>query len=353
MANMAQAIRMALHYGEEHLDLKDIFGQDTGPPLGGVFTVTQGLKTAWNTPLDEKGIVGTAIGLALAERRCVAEVQFADYIFNAMDLLKLAGGVRWSSNGQFNLSLVLMTPTGAGIHGSIYHSHSFESWAARLPGWKVVMPSDPLSAYGLMLSALVDKNPVLYLKPKALLRVRGGGKIPGEPLKDSDLKKMIDAPVVPEERAHWKPQWPNLKEYFVPIGKAKVINPGRGVSVVSFGRSLFLCRKALELLGQEAEEVELIDMQSIYPYDWSLIKKSILKTKRVLFVNEDTEVVNFAEHLAYRCMQECFYELFAPPRVLAGKNLPGIGLHPNLERATVPQAVDIAEHIRSLLKQQP
>ena len=103
----------------------------------------------------------------------------------------------------------------------------------------------------------------------------------------------------------------------------------------------------------QKRQVELIDMQSIYPYDWSLIKKSILKTKRVLFVNEDTEVTNFGEHLAYRAGKECFYSLYASPRVLAGKNLPGIGLHPNLEKATVPQEDDIVSAITELVKEQP
>ena len=352
MANMAQAIRMALHYGEKHLHLKDVFGQDVGPPLGGVFTVTQGLETAWNTPLDEKGIVGTAIGIALTGERCVAEVQFADYIFNTMDLLKLAGNCLWSSNGQYALPFVLMTPTGAGIHGSIYHSHSFESWASRLPGWKIVMPSDPLSAYGLMLSAIEDPNPVLYLKPKALLRVKGKERIPGEPEKESQLREMIDAPL--GDRSKWKPKWPALKEYKIPIGKAKIIQSGASITVVSFGRSLFLCREALKKMDQkEKEKVELIDMQSLYPYDWSLIKKSVLKTKRVLFVNEDTEVTNFAEHLSYRAGKELFYSLYAAPRVLAGKNLPGIGLHPNLEKATVPQTDDILLAIRELIQEAP
>ena len=353
MANMAQAIRMALHYGEEHLNVKDIFGQDVGSPLGGVFTVTQGLKTAWNTPLDEKGIVGTAIGIALTGERCVAEVQFADYIFNAIDLLKVAGGELWSSNGQYPLSFVLMTPTGAGIHGSIYHSHSFESWASRLPGWKIVMPSNPLSAYGLMLSAIKDPNPVLYLKPKALLRVKGHKKLPGEPEQESQLKKMIDAPVEHKYRKNWKPKWPDVKEYLVPIGKACIVQSGDQVTVVSFGRSLFLCQQALQQMGDAGKEVELIDMQTIYPYDWQLIKSSILKTKRVLFVNEDTEVTNFGEHLAYRASKECFYHLYAPPRVLAGKNLPGVGLHPHLEKATVPQAGDIAREIQSLAAENP
>ena len=349
---MAQAIRMALHYGEEHLHLKDVFGQDVGPPLGGVFTVTQGLKTAWNTPLDERGIVGTAIGIALTGERCVAEVQFADYIFNTIDLLKMAGNCLWSSNGQYALPFVLMTPTGAGIHGSIYHSHSFESWASRLPGWKIVMPSDPLSAYGLMLSAIEDPNPVLYLKPKALLRIKGEDKIPGEPEQESRLRKMIDAPL--GDRSKWKPNWPSLKEYKVPIGKGKIIQSGSLVTVVSFGRSLILCREALKKMNeQERAEVELIDMQSLYPYDWSLIKESILKTKKVLFVNEDTEVTNFAEHLSYRAGKECFYSLYAAPRVLAGKNLPGVGLHPNLEKATVPQVDDIVSAIQELMKEQP
>src|SRR5687768_11613004 len=161
MATMAHAIRMALHYGEKHLGVTDIFGEDVGPPLGGVFTATQGLTKAWNSPLDERGIIGAAIGLALAGQKPVAEIQFCDYIFNTIDLLKLAGNSCWSSNGQYPLSMVVMTPSGAGIHGSLYHSHSFDAIASRLPGWKVVMPSTPVDAYGLMLSAIEDPNPVL------------------------------------------------------------------------------------------------------------------------------------------------------------------------------------------------
>ena len=351
VANMAQAIRMALHYGEQHQDVTDIFGQDVGAPLGGVFTVTQGLKTAWNTPLDERGIVGTAIGIALTGRRCVAEIQFADYIFNAIDLLKLAGNCLWSSGGQYNLPFVLMTPTGAGIYGSIYHSHSFESWASRLSGWKIVMPSDPLSAYGLMLSAIEDPNPVLYLKPKALLRIRGKEFIPGEPEDEQQLKKMIDAPV--KNRDRWEPRWPDLKRHVIPIGKARIIQSGNQISLVSFGRSLYLCKKALEKMGDISQSVELIDMMSIYPYDWSLIKQSVLKTKRILFVNEDTDITNFSEHLSYRVTKECFYDLFASPRVLAGKHLPGIGLHPNLEKASVPQVDDIIAEIQNLIHLKP
>jgi 2-oxoisovalerate dehydrogenase E1 component beta subunit len=153
MANMAQAVRMALHYAEENLGVTDIFGEDVGAPLGGVFTCTQGLKTTWNAPLDERGIIGMAMGLAMGGARPVAEIQFCDYIYNTIDLLKLAGNTLWSSNGQWNLPMVVMTPVGSGIRGSIYHSHSFDAAMTHIPGWKTVMPSTPLDAYGRLLTA--------------------------------------------------------------------------------------------------------------------------------------------------------------------------------------------------------
>ena len=351
MSNMAQAIRMALHVGESKLGVKDIFGQDVGAPLGGVFTATQGLKNAWNTPLDERGIIGMAMGIAMAGDRCVAEIQFADYIFNTIDLLKIAGNTNWVTNGNYTLPMTVMTPVGAGIRGSIYHSHSFDAWASRLTGWKVVMPSNPLDAYGLLLSAIQDPNPVLYLKPKALMRVKGEELLPGEPADEKELKSRIDAPI--GDRTDWKPKWPQLEEYFVEIGKGKITREGKDVTVVSYGRHVLLCNEVADQLKAEGYSVEVIDLRSIFPYDWQMIKNSVEKTKRVLFVNEDTEVTNFAEHLVYRCVQELFYHLHARPRVLAGKNLPGIGLHHNLEDASVPQKADIMKEIREILSEEP
>src|SRR5947209_16848310 len=134
------------------------------------------------------------MGIAFAGGRPVAEIQFCDYGFNTIDLLKVAGNQRWAGAGQFDMPIVVVMPSGSGIRGSLYHSHSFESWASRLPRWKIVMPSTPLDAYGLMLSAIVDPNPVLVLLPKALLRVRGDQRLPGEPDDDNLLKEMIDAP---------------------------------------------------------------------------------------------------------------------------------------------------------------
>jgi len=351
MATMTQAIRMALHYSETHLGVKDIFGQDVGAPLGGVFTATQGLKTTWNSTLDERGIIGMAMGIAMAGDRCIAEIQFCDYIFNTIDLLKIAGNTNWVTNGNYSLPMVVMTPVGAGIRGSVYHSHSFDAWASRLTGWKVVMPSNPLDAYGLMLAAVQDPNPVLFMKPKALMRVRGDEMIPGEPADEKELKAMIDAPI--GDRSKWKPRWPNLSEYIVPIGQGKITRTGEQITLVSYGRMLLLCNEVADQLKEQNISVEVIDLRSIYPYDWQMIKNSVMKTGRVLFVNEDTEVTNFGEHLVYRCVQELFYHLLARPQVLAGKNVPGIGLHPNLEDASVPQKHEIFDAIRSILDEVP
>jgi 2-oxoisovalerate dehydrogenase E1 component beta subunit len=351
MANMAQAVRMALHYAEENLGVTDIFGEDVGAPLGGVFTATQGLKTAWNSPLDERGIIGMAIGLAMAGAKPVAEIQFADYIYNTIDLLKIAGNTCWATNGDWNLPMVVKTPVGSGIRGSIYHSHSFDATATHIPGWKIVIPSNPLDAYGLMISACQEINPVMYLEPKALLRIKGEERIPGEPDNDKLLSKMIDAPL--GDRSQWKPQWPELQAYAVPIGKGKVVRAGSQVTVVSYGRTLPLCKKAAEDLAAEGVDAEVIDMRTLWPYDWEMIKGSVEKTGRVLYVNEDTEVTNFGEHLVRRTVEELFYKLVAPPRLLAGKFVPGIGLADTLEMASVPQQADITAAIRTLAAEQP
>jgi 2-oxoisovalerate dehydrogenase E1 component beta subunit len=338
---------MALHYGEEHLGVTDVFGEDVGPPLGGVFTATQGLRTAWNSPLDERGIIGTAMGIAYAGGRPVAEIQFCDYGFNTIDLLKVAGNQRWASAGHFDMPIVVMMPSGSGIRGSLYHSHSFESWAARLTGWKVVMPSCPLDAYGLMLSAIADPNPVLVLLPKALLRVRGDELLPGEPADQAVLKEMIDAPV--GDRSSWQPRWPELQPHFVPFGVARRVREGSAATVVSYGRTLPLCVQAADELSREdGLSFDVLDLRSIFPYDWKAISQSVLRTGRVLIVNEDTEVTNFGEHLLRRVIDDHFYDLLVRPRVLLGKHVPGIGLNQVYERNTVPQLPEVKVALREV-----
>ena len=353
MATMIQAIRMALHVGESRLGVTDIFGEDVGPPLGGVFTGTQGLTTAWNTPLDERGVVGMAIGLALAGQRPVAEIQFCDYAFNTIDLLKVAGNIHWSSAGDWNVPMVMMTPVGAGIRGSIYHSHSFDATATRIPGWKIVMPSTPRDAYGLMLSAILDPNPVMFLKPKALLRARHkpGEEVPGAPADDKVLSSMIDAPL--GDRTGWKPQWPDLEELYIPIGEARVARAGTRVTVITYGRNVPMAVEAADELAADGIDAEVIDLRSLHPYDWNAIVTSVRKTNRILCVNEDTEVTNFGEHLIRRIVEELFYELHAPPKLLAGAHVPGIGLADTLETASVPQKAGIKAAIAELAGHEP
>ncbi len=347
MASIAQAIRLALHVGESELGVTDIFGEDVGAPLGGVFTCTQGLEKTWNSPLDERGIIGTAMGLGLAGCRAVAEIQFCDYIFNTIDLLKLAGNSCWSSVGQFNMPIVVMTPVGSGIHGSIYHSHSFEAMMSHIPGWKIVLPSTPIDAYGLLLSAIEDPNPVMFLYPKALIRLPGEERIPGEPAEAKELSRMIDAPLG-ELRSKWKPSWPALPHYRIPIGKAKTIKAGRDLTVLTYGRLAPVSKTAAEALEAEGISAEVIDLRSLHPFDEEAILESVKRTRRCLIVNEDTEVTNYGEHLLRVVNTACFYHLEAPPVLLAGMNTPGIGLAWGLEEVQVPQRQSVASAMREL-----
>lgn len=347
MATMVQAVRMALHVGETKLGVTDIFGEDVGPPLGGVFTATQGLRTAWNTPLDERGILGAAMGLAMAGQKPVCEIQFCDYAFNTVDLLKVAGNTYWASGGDWNLPLVMMTPVGSGIHGSLYHSHSFDAQATRTPGWKIVMPSNPRDAYGLLLSAIEDPNPVMVLIPKALMRAKASGPdelIPGEPEDARTLGKMIDAPI--GAREGWEPEWPDTAIEKVPLGVAKIVRAGTDVSLFTYGRMVHVAKRAAEELAAEGLEVEVLDLRSLHPYDWAAIATSIRKTRHAVFVNEDTEVTNFGEHLIRRALEELWDVLETAPVLEAGKHLPGVGLADDLENASVPGLASVKDAIR-------
>jgi 2-oxoisovalerate dehydrogenase E1 component beta subunit len=215
------------------------------------------------------------------------------------------------------------------------------------------MPSTPRDAYGLMLSAIVDPNPVMYLMPKALLRVKAeaGETIPGEPDDDKLLSSMIDAPL--GDRSAWKPRWPELEEMYVPIGKARIARPGSHVTVLTYGRNVLMSLAAAAELAADGIDTEVVDLRSLHPYDWDAITASVRKTNRVLCVNEDTEITNFGEHLIRRITEELFYELHAPPRLLAGGHLPGIGLADNLEMASVPQKDGVKAMIAELARHEP
>lgn len=348
MANIAQAIRLALHVGETRLGVTNIFGEDAGPPLGGVFTCTQGLETAWNSPLDERGIIGTALGLGLAGQRAVAEIQFCDYIYNTIDLLKLVGNSCWASMGQYPVPIVVMTPVGSGIHGSLYHSHSFDAVMTHLPGWKIVLPSTPIDVYGLMISSIKDPNPVMFMYPKALIRQQGTEKIPGVNHSPRELSKLIDAPIG-AKREGWKPQWPELPDFEIEIGKAKKLTEGTDLTVATYGRTAPLAAKVATKLAEEGISVEVIDLRSLWPWDKEMVFESVKKTGRLLSLNEDVEVTNFGEHILRAVSDECFYWLEAPPKLVAGANTPGIGLAWSLESQQVPQADHVEAAMRELV----
>jgi 2-oxoisovalerate dehydrogenase E1 component beta subunit len=176
-------------------------------------------------------------------------------------------------------------------------------------------------------------------------------EIPGEPGDDKALAKMIDAPL--GDRSKWKPQWPKLEDLFIPIGQARVARPGTSVTVVTYGRNVPMAVLAADELAGEGVEAEILDLRSLHPYDWDAIKASVRKTNRLLCVNEDTEITNFGEHLIRRCVEELFYELYAPPKLLAGAHVPGIGLADNLEHASVPQKDTIKAAIRELARHEP
>ena len=162
---------------------------------------------------------------------------------------------------------------------------------------------------------------------------------------------MIDAPL--GDRSKWKAKWPELRDYTVELGKGKIVREGHQVTVVTYGRHVLIARDVADKLREEGISVEVIDMRTLWPYDWAMISESIKKTKRVIFVNEDTEVTNFGEHLLRRTIEEHFYELHARPRLLAGAFIPGIGLADNLESASVPQMNDIMNACREIVQEQP
>jgi len=343
VATMAQAIKLGLRHAETRLGVRNIFGQDVGPPLGGAFTLTQGLDTAWNSPLDERGILGTAAGLAMMGERSVCEIQFGDYILNSIDLLRLVGNTCWSTGGQFAMPMVVMTPVGAGPHGGIYHSHSIESLLTQLPGWKIVMPSTASDAYGLMLSAVADPNPVAYLVPKALI-FRHSDTLQGEP---DDLKRRINAPV--KGREAWRPDWPEITSPSVPMGRLARRRAGDRLTVVSYGRMARLVEDALDVVesGDLADAVDLLDLRSIVPLDLEGILESVGRTRRLLVVNEDREQTNYGEHIL-RIVGERV-DLVAA-RLLAARNLPGVGLAEPLEDYTLPTAERVLEAIELMLR---
>jgi pyruvate dehydrogenase E1 component beta subunit len=266
-----------------------LLGEDVGNN-GGVFRVTEGLqkrfgeKRVVDTPLAESGIIGTAIGLAMAGLRPVPEIQFEGFLGPAYDqICSHAARMRTRTRDAFTVPLTIRVPVGGGIHAPELHSDSPEAIYAHTPGLKVVMPSSPYDAKGLLIAAIRDPDPVIYFEPKRIYRA---------------FREEV-----PED------------EYVLPIGKARTVCEGTDLTVVSWGASVVQCMQAIEKSGKS---IELIDLRTIYPFDIDAVEASVSKTGRCVVVHEAPLTCGFGAEISARIMERCFLHLEAPVQRVAG-----------------------------------
>jgi pyruvate dehydrogenase E1 component beta subunit len=297
-----------------------ILGEDVGKN-GGVFRVTDGLQKQFgeqrvvDTPLSESGIIGTSIGLAMAGMRPIPEIQFEGFMGPAYDqIVNQAARCRTRTRGAFTCPLTIRVPFGGGIHAPELHSDSPEAVYAHTPGLKVVIPSHPYDAKGLLLSAIRDPDPVIFFEPKRVYR---------------SFKEEV-----PEE------------PYTIPIGEAKVLNEGTDLTVITWGAMVFQCLEAVDRLPEEVS-VELIDLRSIYPIDIDTIAESVNKTGRAVIVHEAPKTAGLGAEISSLIQEHCFLHLQAPVQRVTGFDT--VMPFYKLENAYLPDATRITASIRDCL----
>ncbi len=316
---LREAMRQALQADERVF----LLGEDIGI-YGGAFGVTQGLVEEFgeervrDTPISENAIAGAAVGSAVTGMRPVAEMQFMDFLTLSMEQLVLQGAkIRYMFGGKANVPMVLRLPAGSGTGAAAQHSESLESWLVNVPGLKVVAPSTPYEAKGLLLAAIADNNPVMFVENKLLYKVKG--PVPEQP-------------------------------YIVPLGKALIRRPGQHVTVVATSIMVTRALEAAEKLAQEGIELEVIDLRTLKPYDAETIIASVKRTGRLLMVHEAPLIGGFGgEIVAMIAQSPAFAYLEAPIVRLGGADVP-IPYNPVLERAAVPQTPDIVAAARRLAR---
>jgi 2-oxoisovalerate dehydrogenase E1 component beta subunit len=273
-----------------------LLGEDVGYN-GGVFRATEGLQKEFgeervmDTPLAESGIIGMAVGMAVNGLRPVPEIQFMDFIYPAFDqIVSEVAKLRYRSGGGLTCPMVIRTPYGGGIKGGHYHSQSAEAYFAHTPGLKIVVPSNPYDAKGLLISSIRDEDPVMFLEPKRLYR-----SVKGE---------------VPEE------------SYTVEIGKANVARPGKDVTLLAWGAMVPVCLKAAELCEPRGADCEVIDLRTLVPLDEETILESVKKTGRVVIVQEAPRTCSYGAELSAIIAEEAILHLEAPIVRVSGLDTP-------------------------------
>jgi 2-oxoisovalerate dehydrogenase E1 component beta subunit len=322
--NVVTAIHDALGDAMAADDRVVVLGEDVGG-RGGVFRVTLGFAERFgddrviDTPLAEAGIVGIAIGMSLNGLLPVAEIQFADFIHPAFDqIVSEAARMRYRSNGEFGCPLVIRTPWGGGIHGALYHSQSIEAFYGHVPGLKVVVPSTPADAAGMLRAAINDPDPVLFLEHKRTYRAVKGDVPSGA--------------------------------FEVPIGVADVKREGDDLTVVSYGMMLHVCLDAAARLADDGISVEVVDVRTIAPLDVEAILASVRKTGKAMVVYEDNRTYGAGAEIAATIAEQCLFDLDAPVVRLGGPDVPAMPFASVLEGAFLHSDHWVAEQIRALAR---
>ncbi|MFM7479549.1 MAG: alpha-ketoacid dehydrogenase subunit beta [Planctomycetota bacterium] len=316
--NLVQAINLALIQEMERDERVLLLGEDVGIN-GGVFRVTEGLQARFgarrvvDTPLAESGIIGTSIGLAMGGLRPVPEIQFEGFLGPAYDqICSHAARMRTRTRSAFTVPLTIRVPVGGGIHAPELHSDSPEAIYAHQPGIKVVMPSSPYDAKGLLISAIRDPDPVIYFEPKRIYRA---------------FREEV-----PED------------EYTIPIGKARTVCEGSDLTIVSWGASVIQCMQAIE---KSNRSIELIDLRTIYPMDIDAVTESVRKTGRCVIVHEAPRTCGLGAEVAATIMEHCFLHLEAPVQRVSGFDT--IMPYYKLELSYMPDASRISGAIEDAL----
>ncbi|MCA1723995.1 MAG: alpha-ketoacid dehydrogenase subunit beta [Thermomicrobia bacterium] len=318
---MIEAINQALGEEMERDGRVFLLGEDIGP-RGGVFGATKGLierfgsQRVLDTPIAESGFTGLAIGAALLGSVPVIEIQFADFIYSALEqIFSEMAKMHYRSNGDARLPIVVRAPIGGGIHGGFYHSQSPENLFV-VPGLKVAMPATPADAKGMLKAAIRDPNPVIFFEHKRLYRSLR------EPVPESDV--------------------------LVPLGVARIARPGTTLSVITYGATVHEAVKAAESLMAEGIDAEVLDLRSLQPYDTAAILATVAKTHRALVVHEASKTNGFGAELAAFIADQSFMELDAPVRRLAAPDAPAMPYNHLLESAYLVDAAKIGAAMREL-----